>query len=284
MRLSLIAICMALVVAACGGQTPVSTSPTTASSTAVAADAGASPTTQRSAPEPVKLRYKYRQGAKYTHRILMKSALVEGKSRREPRGDARITATTTVTSIRRDATTLKVQYTKVKVEGGSSDRAAVNDQPSAKILRGMGFTVKTDSLGTTLDTKFVSKDVESTVVVANEDASFLGPVLPRSPVSPGDTWVSNTHVRLSTSVTALTNRYTFDKWVKRGGRDLALIRSKVWMIRTDKQAGVESKGRASFTYLFDPKAGISIKTDGTSTYTLEGGEKMQTKYAITTAP
>ncbi len=281
MRLFLIAICMVIFGVACGGRTPVSS---TTASTAVAADAGTTPTAQRSAPEQVKLRYTYRKGAKYTHKIVMKSALVAGKNRREPRGDARITATTTVASVGRDATTLKVQYTKVKVEGSSPDSAAVNDQPSAKILRGMGFTVKTDSLGTTLDTKFVSKDVESTVVVANEDASFLGPVLPRSPVSPGDSWTSSQSVPLSTSVTALTTRYTFDKWVKRGGRNLALIRSKASMTRTDKQTGFESEGQATFTYLFDPKAGISIKADGTSTYTLEGGEKMQTKYAITTAP
>ncbi len=273
MRLFLIGICMAIVAAACGGQTPVSTTPTTASSTAVAADAEVTTTTHRPEPEPVKLRYKYRQGAKYTHNVVMKSALIKGQNRREPVSDAKMTAVTTVTSVRRGVATLKVRYTKLKGEG-----------MTPYVQRGMGFTAKIDSLGASLDTKFVSENLESLVIVQNEDASYLGPVLPRSPVSPGDSWTSSQSIPLTTSVTTLTTRYTFDKWVKRGGRNLALIRSKASMTRTDKSEGVETEGQASFTHLFDPKVGISIKTDGTSTYTLDGGEKMQSKYVITAAP
>ncbi len=200
-------------------------------------------------------------------------------------GTARMKASTMVTSSGQATGSLKTQYREVF---GDPEILPGKIGPNGKVPPGklstMTTTVKADGLGRVRDVDWASEEQEAVAVQVNEDATFLGPVLPSKPVKPGDTWTSRQTIDGVVSVTTSDAKYTFQRWVRQGGRRLARIKSISSLKRRDTQRGTENKIRANYTYLFDPSRSISVRTTGTSTISIPGtGAHAKYQYVINTA-
>ncbi len=186
-------------------------------------------------------------------------------------GTARMKASTTVIAAGGAGGSLKTQYRQASGDPGVLLGMTGPDGkvPPGK-LASMATTVKADALGKIRDITWASPEKEALAVQVNEDATFLGPVLPAKPVKPGDTWTSRQTIDGAATVTTSDAKYTFERWVRQDGRRFARIKSTSTLKRKDIQRGTENKIRANYTYLFDPSRGMSVRTTGTSTISMPG--------------